>query len=159
MYYFAGVISSVPRSVVRPPIASVHLLPDADPRFGQIRQNELAADNTSAIASLEALFGEPDWQSIHATWPLTASQTYWQMLRDYELVRIPMLFGRPSDPVTSTRNPARGILPFRKEFVVTMVTVGDAILGGPRKMRWGASNFGAPVNGDIQHFDLGANYE
>ena len=136
----------------------MHLLPDADPRFGQIRQNELAADNTSAIASLEALFGEPDWQSIHATWPLTASKRIRQVLRDYELVRIPMLRAPVGSGDVNAECRARNS-PIPQGVRRHHGHGGNAILGGPRKMRWGASDFGAPVNGDIQHFDLGADYE
>lgn len=156
VYYFAGVMSSIPRTVERPPISNVQGLPDGHPAFDAIGSQELATDRASAIAGIQALFDTADWQAQHAGWALTPEQQYWQILRDYELVRIPMLFGSASGPVTRTRNPARGFLPFRREFVVAMIEVGDAALsplGG--RMRWGACDFGAQSNGDIQHFDLG----
>jgi hypothetical protein len=39
------------------------------------------------------------------------------MLRDYELVRVPMQRGEPSASPKGTRNPARGFLHMRREFV------------------------------------------
>lgn len=157
IYYFAGVTSGELRQINRPPIPNVQDLPDGDPAFAAIGANELATDPASAIAMLQALLDDPDWQAVHPAWPWTAEQQYWQTLRDLELVRPPMLFGSAGEPVRTTRNPARGFLPFRRELVVAMIEEGDAILGQPagRGMRWGASDFGAPSNGDIQHFDLG----
>jgi hypothetical protein len=153
-YYFAGVIDTGPARVDRRPIPGAHELPDADPGFAAIGPEELAQPADDAITMIEKLFAEPSWQETHAGWPLTPEQQYWQTLRDYEAVRIPMVFGNPAD-VVSTRNPARGFLPFRRELVCTLIHVGDSILGSERAMRWGASDFGAKESGDVMHFDLG----
>lgn len=154
LVYFAGVMSFVPRQVARPPIPHVHTLADGSPAFDALRP-QLATTPAEAIAGIQRVLGDPGWQEQHPGWPLTAEQQYWQILRDFELVRIPMLYGAASGPVTRTRNPARGFLPFRREFVVAMIEEADAILPHGKPSRWGASDFGAPANGDIQHFDLG----
>ena len=57
------------------------------------------------------------------------SDPYFRMLRDYELVRVPMQRGEPSASPKDTRNPARGFLHMRREFIEAMVDVGE--------LRWG----------------------
>lgn len=89
---------------------------------------------------LQALLDDPDWQAVHPAWPWTAEQQYWQTLRDLELVRPPMLFGSAGEPVRTTRNPARGFLPFRRELVVAMIEEGDAILGQPAAEECGGAH-------------------
>jgi hypothetical protein len=75
-----------------------------------------------------------------------AGELYYRILRDYELVRVPMVIGTPSYSPATTRNPARGFLDIRPEIVIALCAVG---------MRWGACDFdGGPSNGDMQHFDL-----
>jgi hypothetical protein len=90
-----------------------------------------------------------DWlfKSLHPGWTKTPTQQYFQILRDYELVRIPMVFGQPDASPAETRNPARGFVDLRQELVEAMVDVG--------KLRWGAADFGPAESGDVQHFDLG----
>lgn len=156
VYYFAGTISSVPLRVNRAPIPDVESLPDGDPAFGAIGPAELAQGKAQAVAGIEQVFGYGDWQATHPDWPYTPEQQNWQILRDYEMVRTPMLHGNPARPVVATRNPARGFLPLRRELVCAMIRVGDrGFGGGNRTMRWGASDFGAQQSGDIMHFDLG----
>jgi hypothetical protein len=82
----------------------------------------------------------------HPFWPLTAEQQYYRILRDYELVRVPMAFGAPSIAPVSTRNPARGFLSLRREIVITIWDTAH--------MRWGACDFGSE-SGDMMHLDLG----
>jgi hypothetical protein len=145
--------------VNRAPIPHVETLPDGDPAFDAIAAAEIDGSRPDILAMLTTLFASPDWVALHPGWTQTPDACFWQVLRDYELVRTPMLFGNASDPVTSTRNPARGFLPFRRELVVSMITAGDAELGGGRQMRWGASDFGAAASGDVMHFDLGRNMD
>ncbi|WP_166351888.1 hypothetical protein [Phytoactinopolyspora limicola] len=144
--YFAYIFSDHLTTIRRPPIPRVHTLFDGDPAFQQIRANEISVDKDHAVFQFETLFSDPHWQEAHPGW-MSAEEQYWQMLRDYEMVRIPMLRGDPRRPITETRNPARGFLDLRGEVVCELVRTG--------RMRWGASDFGARASGDIMHFDLG----
>jgi hypothetical protein len=56
-------------------------------------------------------------QKSHPGWPYSPREQYFRMLRDYELVRVPMQRGEPSASPKGTRNPARGFLHMRREFV------------------------------------------
>lgn len=136
--YLSWAVSPAPVRVDRPPIPGVQDLPDGDDAFLQIPPNELNGDAAWAIDSLVQVLEDK----------ALATTSYYQMLRDYELVRIPMLFGNPNNPVTATRNPAHGFLDLRREVVIALVSVGG--------LRWGASDFGAQESGDIMHFDLGS---
>jgi hypothetical protein len=78
---------------------------------------------------------------------------YRQILRDYETVRIPMVFGTPSLTPAQTRNPANGFLTLREEVVTTLGGDPPLVLVNPL-MRWGVCDFGASASGDVQHFDL-----
>ena len=69
------------------------------------------------------------------------------MLRDYEIVRIPMVRGTPNTNPGSTRNPTRGLMYLTRDLVTAMCDVGD--------FRWGGSDFGAEESGDTMHFDAG----
>ena len=70
-----------------------------------------------------------------------------QILRDYELVRVPMCVGAPAASPHVTRNPARGFLTIPRHVVVAVCDAAG--------MRWGACDFGAAESGDMMHFDLG----
>jgi hypothetical protein len=81
-----------------------------------------------------------------------------QILRDFEAVRIPTVVGAPSKRPGVTRNPARGIMDLPRH---TVVAVCD--LGG-RALRWGMIDFGDAdaadagergENGDGMHVDAG----
>lgn len=98
-----------------------------------------------AIAGLEVFMASDDFQNSHPNWPNDTEAQYLRILRDYELVRIPMVLGNPSPRPQRTRNPARGFLDLHKELVVALVEVGE--------LRWGACDFGPQQSGDIQHFD------
>jgi hypothetical protein len=139
-----------PTSVKRPPIAD----PDAateDELLKAIPTTERRAE-TAAIGDLEALMGNTfsagqQFQKSHPGWPYSPREQYFRMLRDYELVRVPMQRGDPSAAPKDTRNPTRGFLHMRREFVEAMVDVG--------KLRWGAVDLGEHTSGDVHHFDLG----
>ena len=89
------------------------------------------------------------WKDAHPQgWPQTPEQIYFQILRDYEMVRVPMVVGDPESRPQNTRNPVHGFIHHRKALVEAMVDVG--------KLRWGACDFGAGVDGDTHHFDLGS---
>ena len=154
VFYLAWALSSVPIRVERPPIANVHALADGDPAFDAIGADELGRPRDEAIAGIATLFADPDWAALHDGLP-TPEEQYWQMLRDYEMVRTPMLYGNPAQPVTATRNPCHGFLQLSRELVCSMVNVGNQVLGNRGRIRWGASDFGAAESGDVMHFDLG----
>lgn len=156
VFYLSWAISARPIRVGRAPIPDVHSLPDGAGPLLAIPAQELSRPAPAAIAAIAELFAFPDWQATHPNWPLTAERQYWQMLRDYEMVRIPMLHGDPRKPIVATRNPAHGFLQLRRELVVATISVGDRILSGTQRMRWGASDFGAKHSGDVMHFDLGS---
>lgn len=136
--YLSWAVSPEHVRVDRPPISGVQDLPDGDDGFLAIPPGELNGDAGSAIDSLAQVLEDE----------AAATSAYYQMLRDYELVRIPMLFGSPKHPVVATRNPAHGFLDLRAELVVSLVSVGG--------MRWGACDFGVAESGDVMHFDLGS---
>ncbi|WP_328615194.1 hypothetical protein OHS18_47070 [Amycolatopsis sp. NBC_00355] len=155
VFYLSWAVSAVPVEVNRPPIPGVETLGDFDPAFDRIDPaRELARPRDEAIAGIAALFADPDWAALHSGLPTPEAQ-YFQMLRDYELVRIPMLYGNPANPVTKTRNPAHGFLQLSRELVCSMINTGNRVLGKRGKMRWGASDFEAHQSGDVMHFDLG----
>lgn len=82
----------------------------------------------------------------HEDWDQDAETLYYRILRDYELVRIPMEYGTPSRSPGHTRNPARGFLDLPRWLVVSMHDSGG--------LRWGAADFHGGRSGDVQHFDL-----
>jgi hypothetical protein len=154
VFYLSWAFSSVPVRVSRPPIPDVQDLADGDPAFDAIGAEELGRPRDEAIGGIAALFADPDWAANHDGLPTPETQ-YWQMLRDYELVRTPMLYGNPGQPITATRNPCHGFLQLSRELVCSMVNVGNQVLGDRGTVRWGASDLGAAESGDVMHFDLG----
>jgi hypothetical protein len=84
------------------------------------------------------------WPQAHPHW--TTDTDFWlrQILRDYEIVRIPMVIGTPSLTPAVTRNPSDGFVDLPEDVVVSMCDAG---------LRWGASDFGIGASGDVQHFD------
>jgi len=132
--------------VNRPPVpnsesASLDVLLKAIPDTERLPESE-ARDN------IDQEINNSEFQIIHPNWPYPdVDSQYLRMLRDYELVRVPMVFGQPSARPGSTRNPANGFLDLRRELVVSLVDIGH--------LRWGACDFGAAESGDMQHFDLG----
>lgn len=69
-----------------------------------------------------------------------------QVLRDYEAVRIPTVYGSPTARPEKTRNPARGFLTIPRHVVIALCDVG--------RMRWGMCDFSPAEDGDGMHFDL-----
>jgi hypothetical protein len=99
------------------------------------------------FAKDDALPGIRSALATKTRWTITDPELlYYTVLRDYERVRVPMVFGHPSARPGATRNPAAGFLDLRKEMVVAMCDVA--------RLRWGACDFG-DTSGDIMHFDLG----
>lgn len=102
-----------------------------------------------ALSLLRDYMESSDFQDTHPDWPYTPEEQFDRILRDYELVRIPMVFGTPSARPDATRNPAAyGFLNLRKELVISLCDTGQ--------LRWGACDLGVRESGDIQHFDLGS---
>ncbi len=101
-------------------------------------------DPAAAVAAIAAYMnGAP----TPVPWELTPEQQYVRMLRDYEIVRVPMQWdSTPTARPGATRNPANGFIDLRREFVIAMCDVGH--------MRWGGGDFGAET-GDVMHFDMG----
>jgi hypothetical protein len=148
--YFRHAFLEEPTSVKRPPIADAESATE-DELLKAIPKTE-RRDETQAIGDLEALMGNTfsagqEFQKSHPGWPYSPRQQYFRILRDYELVRVPMQRGEPSASPKDTRNPARGFLHMRQEFVEAMVDVG--------KLRWGLVDLGPGTSGDVHHFDLG----
>ena len=77
--------------------------------------------------------------------PGLAEEWYFQILRDYEVVRIPMQHGPPSEAPQTTRNPTAGFLNMRRELVVALTDVAG--------LDWGLIDFGGE-SGDTMHFDV-----
>jgi hypothetical protein len=161
-YYFSWAVSGT-ATIQRAPFLDVDTWPDQSPNFGGIPATEQIGEAT-ATQALDSLFQDAGFQAAHPSWAATSIELYYQMLRDYEKVRVPMLIGSPTQPIALTRNPANGFLHLRRELVLSLITTGNGVLsasgaapadGSPLTMRWGASDFGAASSGDVQHFDLG----
>lgn len=69
-----------------------------------------------------------------------------QILRDYELIRLPFVSGDPSPNPAKTRNPVNGFMDVRREVVEAMC---DSALGN---LKWGACDIGDRASGDMMHF-------
>ncbi|HSI75140.1 MAG TPA: DUF4157 domain-containing protein [Lunatimonas sp.] len=107
-------------------------------------------DEASAVADITTFMADPGWIREHPSYPLSAREQFFRILRDYEVVRKPMLRGSPSTQPSDTRNPALGFLHMPEHFVVAMMDQGN--------LRWGACEFSRRANGDIHHFDMTAPY-
>jgi hypothetical protein len=105
-------------------------------------------DKDQALGYIDQILSDGDFVQTHPDWNQDTETTYYRILRDYELVRIPMEFGAPGPAPAHTRNPARGFLDLPRWVVVSLSDVGQ--------LHWGAADFG-PQSGDMQHFDLGRN--
>jgi hypothetical protein len=133
-------------TISRAPIPDVENADTAT--LDQIPSTELRAPD-EALTLITDLTSSDFWLESHPDGAPDPWDLYYRILRDYELVRIPMVIGNPSFSPALTRNPARGFLDIRPEIVVALCDVG---------MRWGASDFDSGrSNGDIQHFDLADN--
>ncbi len=136
---------------MRPPVPDVENSSTDD--LDQILALELRP-REEALEALRNAMGADEWKGVHPDVPddtdafeqLVLDQ-YYRILRDNELVRVPMEFGAPSASPARMRNPARGFLDLRKEVVVALCDVGH--------LRWGACDFGLAQSGDMMHFDLG----
>ncbi|MDX6740582.1 hypothetical protein [Actinocorallia sp. A-T 12471] len=122
-------------------------VPNAESATPSALESALGAerrDKAAAVADLTSFMASTEFRLNHPLWPLTAEQQYHQILRDYELVRVPMVFGSLSLNPAATRNPVRGFLSLRRELVIALCDVG--------RLRWGACDMGAE-SGDMMHFD------
>ncbi len=97
-----------------------------------------------AVAALEAY--PAGVQAGAAREPAASRARYLRMLRDYEVVRIPMAIGESSTVPVMTHNPARGFLDVRSEVVSALCDQG---------LRWGACDLdGSAECAVMTHFDL-----
>ena len=112
----------------------------------------LRLSDATARANISSQVTDPAFATDHPGW--TTDVDFWltQIMRDYEVVRIPMQFGPVSLTPASTRNPANGFLNLRQEIVLVFASDPPLL----DVMRWGISDFGAEESGDVQHFDLAA---
>jgi Domain of unknown function (DUF4157) len=131
--------------VVRAPIPNVETVPEAT-LLAQIPLTE-RRDQATAVANLAHFMRGVRPSGIiefNPWYPLTPDEQYIRMLRDYELVRVPMQFGAVSTSPAVTRNPANGFLDIRREVAIALTDQGLA---------WLAGDIGA-ASGDVMHFDI-----
>lgn len=140
--YFGLAFYTNYNAVTRVPIADPSAASEAD-LLTTIPTTE-RKDEATATAAIQAVMDDPFYLG---TTTLSAREMYFQILRDYEIVRKPLQRGNPSTSPGNTRNPANGFLHMTRHFVVTMADAGN--------LRWGACDFGAGASGDVHHFDLG----
>jgi hypothetical protein len=69
-----------------------------------------------------------------------------QILRDYEVIRLPLVSGPSSSDPKKTRNPVNGFMDLRREVVEAMC---DSAIGN---LKWGACDLGDGESGDMMHF-------
>jgi hypothetical protein len=146
--YLSFAVDPLPREISRVAIDNVDEVSE-DEMLATIPEGErLPIDR--ALAQLEGFVGSQDFQTSHPNWGSSCRAQYLRIVRDYELVRIPMVIGDPSAAPARTRNPARGFLNLREEIVTALCAEG---------LRWGACDFGiradgSSQNGAMMHFDL-----
>jgi hypothetical protein len=70
-----------------------------------------------------------------------------QILRDYELIRIPFVSGPASVNPAKTRNPVNGFMDLRREVVEAMCNSARG------NLIWGACDLGDRASGDMMHFE------
>ena len=131
--------------VNRAPIPNVETATEAV-LLAQISLSE-RKDQATAVAALDSFMNGPRASGLiefNPWYALTPAQQYIRMLRDYELVRVPMQFGAVSTSPGATRNPANGFLAIRREVAVALVDQGLAWLAGDIGLH----------SGDIMHFDI-----
>ncbi|MFE3909524.1 peptidoglycan-binding protein [Streptomyces sp. NPDC059130] len=107
--------------------------------------------DTVAASNISAVLSDPAFAANHPGWSTDVDFWFTQILRDYEVARIPLQFGPVALAPTSTRNPANGFLDLRHELVLALAS--DPPLP---TMRWGVCDFGSAESGDVMHFDLAA---
>lgn len=143
-----------PERVRRRPIANIDAATETE-LLDEIPTTERLEENAGIENVRQYILNHSNPDEIDATYhwnwedSFLAREYYFQMLRDYEHVRIPMVVGNPEARPALTRNPARGFLHMSEDFVVAMVDTGN--------LRWGISDFGAASSGDTHHFDLDSN--
>jgi hypothetical protein len=129
---------------------------DVSPRHGRETTGQQYDRMRAASDHLQSYLGlvfptaasrirRPPVADPNPAWTLSAADTYVQILRDYESVRIPMQHGAVSTAPGATRNPAAGFLQFTRTFTEVMVGTGS--------LRWGGTGMGME-SGDMMHFDL-----
>ena len=130
---------------------------DAEPA----ESTRVALENADEVGDDELLAAIPEGERLPLDGAVAALATrlgsasraraqYVRIVRDYELVRIPLVIGAPSATPARTRNPARGFLHLPREIVTALCDQG---------LRWGACDFpirpdGTSENGAMMHFDL-----
>jgi hypothetical protein len=131
-------------ALTRAPQANVAAA-DLSTLLGNIPTTERLDEATARSNISNAIASATPFSNTHPNW--TDDVDFWlqQILRDYEVVRIPMVIGSPSLTPATTRSPVNGFLDLRREIVVSLCDVGN--------LRWGASDFGNNESGDVQHFD------
>lgn len=151
--YLSLAFHTAPDRVNRRPIENVATASEADLLAGiplTERMDETAGVEAVRQWILNHDASNPMDETYHWNWEDShLAREYWiQMLRDYELVRVPMVQGNPEARPPVTRNPARGFLDMTEEFVVAMADTG--------RLRWGIADLGDAESGDTHHFDLGS---
>jgi hypothetical protein len=78
--------------------------------------------------------------------PVSDLITGWhaQLLRDYELMRLPLVFGKPTPTPKATRNPVYGFMDLPNAVVQAMCDSGG--------LKWGACDLEIAGSGDMMHF-------
>lgn len=137
-----------PPRLVRTPVANVFSASQATLLAG-IPAAERWPDSVARM-NISEILTDPAFAANHPGWSTDVEFWFTQILRDYEMVRIPMQFGPVALAPASTRNPANGFLDLRYEMVLALSI--DPPL--PGVMRWGICDFGAAASGDVMHFDL-----
>lgn len=139
-----------PPRVNRPMVANAHKASLPQLHAGIPQSERLSeADARARIAAIVSGFAFP---ATHPGWDFSVDFWYRQILRDYEVVRVPMQFNAAALAPMETRNPANGFLNLREDVVTTLGGDGSVVLVNPL-MRWGICDFGNE-SGDVQHFDL-----
>lgn len=106
-------------------------------------------DDTDSRNNIQSVLNDPGFSGTHPNWSTDVDFWFRQILSDYEVVRIPMVWNaNPSLAPQKTRNPTNGFLDLRRELVISLCDLP------PFLMRWGICDFGDQASGDVQHFDL-----
>ena len=148
-YLSFAILPSGPTRLVRPVVPDAENA-DYDALLSQIPADGPLAERCDVDTAIQQLTDFLTQFPVPLNLPLSGVDAFraWhaQILRDYELLRLPLVFGDPTPSPRMTRNPVNGFMDLRRELVVAMCdsAIADLI--------WGACDLGINESGDMMHF-------
>ncbi len=148
-YLSFAILPSGPARLVRPVVPDAENA-DYDTLLGAIPADGPFAERWDVDTAIQQLMDFLTQFPVSFPLPLFGIDAFraWhaQILRDYELLRLPLVFGNPTPFPQKTRNPVNGLMDLRREIVEAMCdnTIAD--------LAWGACDLGITESSDMMHF-------